>query len=186
MWVTHEYAGLRRNSCRRGRLQAARPGVPAPVMPEQPPATGGLQRPPEAATLLAFDYGARRIGVAVGNTLLRAALPVGTIEQHRKDDRFAAIGALIAQWQPAKLVVGLPVHADGSEHALTARVRRFARQLGGRFGLPVEWVDERYTTVEAKARLAGRGGGRRQRSRQDAVAAQVILQAYFDEAPAVA
>lgn len=155
-------------------------------MPDQPPARGSLQRPPEVITLLAFDYGARRIGVAVGNTLVRAAHAVGTIEGERKDDRFAAIGALIAQWQPAKLVVGLPVHADGSEHALTGRARCFARQLGTRFGLPIEWVDERYTTIEAKARLAGQGGGRRQRSYQDAVAAQIILQAYFDEAPVVA
>ncbi len=134
--------------------------------------------------MLAFDFGTRRVGVAVGNTLVRAAQPLTTIVHERADERFAAIGALIAEWRPQHLVVGLPVHADGTPHGMTTRSRRFARQLEGRFRLPVSLVDERYTTEEAEARLAASGrGGRRGRSERDAVAAQLILQAYFDAAP---
>jgi putative holliday junction resolvase len=134
--------------------------------------------------VLAFDFGTRRVGVAVGNTLVRAAQPLTTIAQEGADERFAAIGALIAEWRPQHLVVGLPVHADGTPHEMTMRSQRFARQLEGRFGLPVSLVDERYTTEEAEARLAACGrGGRRGRAERDAIAAQLILQAYFDTGP---
>jgi len=132
--------------------------------------------------VLAFDFGTRRVGVAVGNTVVRAAHPLATIDEARNDERFSAIGALVAEWQPGRLVVGLPLHADGTAHAMTARARRFASQLSGRFGIPVTLVDERHTSEVAKAQLAAEGrGGRARRDLTDAVAAQVILQAYFDE-----
>jgi putative Holliday junction resolvase len=134
------------------------------------------------ATVLAFDFGTRRIGVAVGNTITRAAQPLTTIEGERNDVRFATIAELIAQWQPGALVVGLPTHADGAEHAMTQRARRFARQLEGRFALPVTLVDERWTTQAAQSRLAEAGlGGRKGKAVRDQVAAQLILQGWFDE-----
>ena len=138
--------------------------------------------PAQEATLLGFDFGTRRIGVAVGNTIVRTAHALATIDAEANDARFAAIAELIAQWQPATLVVGVPVHADGSEHEMTLRARRFARQLAGRFGVPVVEVDERYTTQQAQSQLqrAGRGG-RDARAERDQVAAQLILQGYFDE-----
>ena len=136
----------------------------------------------QEATVLAFDFGTRRIGVAIGNTIVRAARPLATVDSVTTDARFAAIAALIDEWRPDQLIVGVPVHADGAEHAMTARARRFARQLAGRFRLPVIEVDERHTTQAAEASLehAGRGG-RSGRERRDEVAAQIILQAWFDE-----
>jgi len=143
---------------------------------------GPTAHPPADHTVLAFDFGTRRVGVAVGNTLVRAAHPLVTIDEERTDERFAAIAALVAQWQPARFVVGLPLHEDGTAHAMTARARRFANQLGGRFGIPVDLVDERHSSQVAKAELAAQGrGGRVHRDLRDAVSAQVILQAYFDE-----
>lgn len=140
--------------------------------------------PPQApVTVLAFDFGPARIGVAVGDTLLRSARALETIDDPRSDVRLARIAALVGAWQPATLVVGVPVHADGTEHALTARARRFARQLGGRFRLPVAEADERYTTQAAAGVLAARRSGRAGRAQRDAVAAQLILQGWLDEQP---
>ena len=137
------------------------------------------------ATVLAFDFGTLRIGVAMGNTLLRSAQPLVTIDDERTDERFAAIAALIKEWQPGTLVVGLPTYADGSEHDMTLRARRFARQLEGRFSLPVALVDERWTTQDAQAELDAAGGsrptGREGRAVRDQVAAQLILQSWFDD-----
>jgi putative Holliday junction resolvase len=137
------------------------------------------------ATVLAFDFGTQRIGVAVGNTLTRQAHPLTTIQGERNDERFAAIAALVAEWQPGTLVVGLPTHADGTAHDMTDRARRFARQLDGRFGLPVALVDERWTTQAAQSAQEAAGGsgntGRRGRALRDQGAAQIILQSWFDE-----
>ena len=132
--------------------------------------------------MLAFDFGTRKIGVAIGNTLLRAANPLTTIHGETKRERFAVIGALVAEWQPQTLVVGRPVHADGTAHTLTAQAERFARSLEGRFGLPVMRVDERYTSqiADANLRAAGVRGAARAEAR-DAVAAQLILQSWLDE-----
>jgi putative holliday junction resolvase len=142
----------------------------------------GLMTSTREATVLAFDFGTRRIGVATGNTLVRVAHPLATIEADANDTRFAAIAALIDEWRPDQLVVGVPLHADGSVHDMTLRARRFARQLAGRFHLPVIEVDERHTTEAAQSQLAEAGqSGRRGRARRDEVAAQLILQAYFDE-----
>lgn len=143
-----------------------------------PPAVTAL---PAEAIVLAFDFGTRRIGVAIGSTLLRQARALATIDEDRVDERFVRIGALIGEWQPGLLVVGVPVHADGAEHAMTARARRFARQLGGRYRLPVAQADERHTTQEAAALLASSRAGRRGRDGRDALAAQLILQGWFDD-----
>lgn len=120
-------------------------------------------------TVLAFDFGLKRIGVAVGEPELGTAHPLAVIVA----PGFAAIEKLVQEWRPAALVVGLPV-AEHGEHALARRVQRFARQLAGRFGLPVETVDERYTSVEAESRLRGT-----KNKAVDSVAAQLILEQYF-------
>lgn len=139
-----------------------------------------------AHVLLAFDFGEKRIGVATGNTLTGTAQPLGTVAETTTDGRFARIGALIREWQPARLVVGRPLHPDGAAHEVTARAERFARQLEGRFGLPVSLVDERYSSVAAQARLRAQGRGARGRAAQgdDAMAAAIILEQYLSEAQA--
>ncbi len=125
-----------------------------------------VQRP---QSFLSFDFGTRRVGVAAGNTLLGRGQPLPTLALEG-DARFAAIARLVAEWQPDALVVGVPFHPDGAEHDNTRRARRFARQLHGRFGLPVHEVDERYTTTEALA------AGARD---ADAAAAALILDQYL-------
>jgi putative pre-16S rRNA nuclease len=122
---------------------------------------------------LAFDYGLKRVGVASGNTLLRQAKPLRTIAADG-DARFAQIGSLIDEWRPNALVVGVPFHPDGAEHDNTLRARRFARQLQGRFKLPVHEVDERYSTTEAHS------DGARD---LDAASAAILLQQFFNEHP---
>lgn len=125
---------------------------------------------PERGTVLAFDFGLRRIGVAVGERELGTAHPLPAVSG------FPEIRKLVAEWRPVRLVVGLPVREAGA-HPLAPRVERFARQLEGRFHLPVARVDERYTSVEAEGRLRGVKAGS-----IDSVAAQLILEQYFDEA----
>ncbi|HEY5994554.1 MAG TPA: Holliday junction resolvase RuvX [Gallionellaceae bacterium] len=133
-------------------------------------------------TLLAFDFGTKRIGVAVGNSISGTAQPLTTIQGEENAPRFAAIEKLLAEWQPAALVVGLPCNDDGSPHEMTLLCRRFANRLKGRFGLPVILVDERYTSASASAQLNAAGiRGMRQKPLLDQVAAQEILQAYFNE-----
>ena len=133
-------------------------------------------------TILAFDFGTKRIGVAVGNTLLRSAGPLLTIDEEKTDARFAKIAALLAEWQPGALVVGSPSNDDGTPHELTALCRRFANRLKGRFKLPTILVDERYTSLAASAQLDEQGiHGKKQKTLIDQYAAQQILQAYFDE-----
>jgi putative holliday junction resolvase len=135
-----------------------------------------------AGTILAFDFGTRRIGVAVGESSTGLAHPLATIAEQRRDARFAAIGKLVDEWRPALLVIGVPTHADGREHALTASARRFARQLEGRYGVAVALADERYTTRSAGEALAAAGvRAHNQRGVRDQVAAQLILQDYLDQ-----
>ena len=132
-------------------------------------------------TVLAFDFGAKRIGVATGETLLSQAHPLTVIRAESNDDRFAAIGKLVAEWQPEQLVVGLPTHVDGTPHEMTARCQRFAERLQRRFHLPVALADERLTSLDAEVRL--RETGRSAKAAKpvlDAVAAQLILQTWFD------
>lgn len=123
-------------------------------------------------TLLAFDYGTKKLGVAIGNTLLRQARPLDIILEPTRIGRFARIATLIDTWRPERLVVGLALDTDGSDQYATNRCRRFANQLHGRYGLPVELVDERGSSVEAQ-RMTGQAP-------DDAVAAAIILQRYFD------
>ncbi|WP_154380408.1 Holliday junction resolvase RuvX [Duganella guangzhouensis] len=122
-------------------------------------------------TIFAFDFGVKRIGVAMGNTMLRQAEPLKVINAIDNATRFADIQKLLDEWKPARLVVGLPMHPDGNEHEMTARARRFANQLNGRFNLPVELVDERYSSAVISAK---RG------EVIDDRAAAIILQQYFD------
>jgi putative Holliday junction resolvase len=123
-------------------------------------------------TVLAFDFGLKRIGVAVGNTLIRQAQPLTIISAATNDAKFAAIAELVKEWQPAICVVGLPRHPDGAEHEMTARCRRFANQLHGRFDLAAVLVDERYSSAVIP---------RQRGDLIDAKAAAIILQQYFDE-----
>jgi putative Holliday junction resolvase len=132
--------------------------------------------------LLAFDFGTKRIGIAVGNTLLRRANPLTTINDEKTGARFAGIAALLSEWQPSALVVGLPGNDDGTPHEMTALCRRFANRLKGRFNLPTILLDERYTSLAASAQLNEEGiHGMKQKPLIDQYAAQQILQAYFDE-----
>jgi putative holliday junction resolvase len=118
-------------------------------------------------TILAFDFGEKRIGVAVGNTVTKTAEVLKIIQEKNQDEKFKAIEILIQEWQPQLLVVGLPTHPDGAEHEVTQKAKRFGNQLYGRFQKEVVWVDERYTSVSVQ-------------DGNDALAAQLILQQYLD------
>jgi len=163
--------------------------------------------PVDASVLLGFDYGEKRIGVAIGNSLTGRARALGIIDNRSRQYRFDEIAQLIAAWQPGHLVVGLPCHPDGAPHEMTQLARRFGNQLNGRFNLPVSWVDERYSSVDARQQrlehdqpdgMGGREGrgGRSpfakgtssaktpkgaKRTAIDDEAARVILQQYLDD-----
>ena len=133
-----------------------------------------MQAMPDAdKTLLAFDYGTKKIGVAIGNTLTRQARPLEILFPVTREQRFAAIARLLQDWQPDKVVVGLPLATDGSEQYASLRCRRFANQLNGRFGVEALLVDERCSSMEAQQILGNH-------QEDDAVAAAVILQRYLD------
>jgi len=123
-------------------------------------------------TVLGFDFGLKRIGVAVGNTLLKQAQPLTVISAATNDAKFAAIETLVKEWQPALCIVGLPRHPDGAEHEMTVRCRRFANQLHGRFDVATVLVDERYSS----AMISHQRG-----ELIDDRAAAIILQQYFDD-----
>lgn len=132
--------------------------------------------------VLAFDFGEVRIGVAGGSRELGIATPLATVTGNSNDDKFSAIGKLIAEWQPVQLVVGLPSHLDGTEHDLSRLSRTFANRLHGRFGLPVALVDERLTSVEAEELLSeAQTFGKKRKQAVDQVAAMRILQCWFDQ-----
>jgi putative Holliday junction resolvase len=124
-------------------------------------------------TFLAFDFGLKRTGVATGNRLTRTATPRRTLVAEG-DARWPAVAQRISDWQPDALVVGIPYHPDGTAHDNTQRAQRFARQLRGRFGLPVFEVDERYSTTEAIAQG---------HSDADAGAACIILEQFLRSLP---
>lgn len=132
-------------------------------------------------TVLAFDFGEKRIGVAVGETVIKTAHAHCIIDSEVNTIRFNEISHLIADWQPSLLIVGLPTYLDGKPHQLTHLAKKFAQRLEGRFNLPVILVDERLSSAEASQHLTDVGiKGRKQKDMIDAVAAQVILQSYFD------
>jgi putative Holliday junction resolvase len=128
----------------------------------------------QAITVMAFDYGLRRVGVAVGNALTKAGQPLRTITAQNVDVLFREIQGLVKDWQPQQLVVGRPVHPDGAEHEMTAKATRFGNQLHGRLNLPVAWVDERYTSAILE-------GDHQMRDNLDAHSAALILEQYFAE-----
>lgn len=139
---------------------------------------------PRAAneTVLAFDFGEKFTGVAVGESSLGMAHPLDLITAQSNAARMQEIERLVTEWQPGFLVVGLPLSMDGAEHVLTRRCRRFARQLESRFRLPVKLVDERLSSAAAEEALRELGkGGRKHKLRAHQVSAQIILQSYFDE-----
>ena len=143
--------------------------------------------PPHGEVLLAFDYGARRIGLAVGQTLTGSASPVGVIQVTQAPD-WDAVGRAVREWSPTRLLVGLPYNMDGTETVLTGVCRGFARELGRRYGLPVELVDERLTSSAAQGDLreARRSGARTRRVRRediDANAARLILETWMRARP---
>ena len=125
-------------------------------------------------TILAFDYGTRRVGVAVGNTETKASQALKTIFATNADGLFREVESLLKEWQPDQIVVGLPTHPDGAEHEMTARAKRFGNQVNGRFNLPVTWVDERYTSAVLE-------GDPQMHDNLDAHSAALILEQYFAE-----
>jgi putative Holliday junction resolvase len=139
-----------------------------------------VETPPLSGTLLGFDFGEKRLGVAVGETTTRMAHPLVVIAAEANETRFAAIERLVAEWRPAGFVVGLARHADGGEHPVARLAGKFARRLGARFGLPVAFVDEAFTSVEAESRIREAGGRPKSKGDVDAHAATVILQSYLD------
>ena len=160
---------------------------PAPPKPANsgPAATSG---PASGAPrlVLAFDFGSRRIGVACGDTVSRAATPLDTVPVGTGGPRWEAIDALLREWQPALIVVGLPYNVDGSDSTQTRDARSFANEVARRYRLQVVLVDERYSSREAEARLkSARASGLRRRrvakADVDAAAACVILERWFTE-----
>ena len=144
--------------------------------------TSHVTRHPSTGTVLAFDFGTRRIGVAVGDFETRLAHPLAIVAASDNRARFGAIERLIAEWRPALLVVGLPSRTDGTEHPVGQLARRFAQRLHGRFGVRTELVDEHLTSYDAEDSLRSSGArGARLKAGLDAVAAQRILEAYFGE-----
>jgi putative holliday junction resolvase len=146
------------------------------------PAEAAALRTPAAGTVLAFDFGERRIGVAVGEIQLAIAHPLETIDTESNDARFERIGGLVKEWKPVLFVVGYPLALDGTEHRLSALAQKFARRLTGRFGIEARLVDERLTSVEAQrdAKQAGLNA-RAQRQHVDPLAARLILESFFND-----
>lgn len=151
--------------------------------PKQPatqhPAPGKQQS--RSGTVLAFDYGQKRMGVAVGDAAVGIAHPLLVIEAPAGQEPWDQVAELVAEWRPAMFVVGMPVRDDGGEHELMGAVRGFSRQLERRFSLHVELVDERFTSFEGASQLRDAGlSGRAQKPHLDAFAATSILQAWFE------
>jgi len=142
-------------------------------------------RSTSAVTVLAFDFGLQRIGVAVGEAELGSAHPLPALVALTQPGRLTAIEGLVKEWQPKLLVVGRPLGEDGAPHEMTRRAERFARQLNGRLRLPVELVDERYSSAEAESRVRAAYGGRKavelaRGKALDSQAAQLLLEQYFN------
>ena len=147
--------------------------VPSSSSSSTPP-TAPVTVPPNFPSFLAFDFGTKRTGVAIGTRMLRSASPQSTIKAEGEAQRFTQVAERIREWQPDALVVGVPYHPDGAPHENTARALKFARQLRGRFGLQVFEVDERYSTTEAIA--AGAADA-------DAASACIILEQFLRNLP---
>jgi putative Holliday junction resolvase len=133
-----------------------------------------------AGTVLAFDFGTKRIGVAVGTTEVPIANPLGTIEAEANAPRFEALERYVNEWQPVLLVVGRPRHADGSPHETARLAEKFARRLRERFRVPVVFVDETLSSAAAESRLREARTRPGRKAQVDALAASIILQSFFD------
>ncbi|WP_353202715.1 Holliday junction resolvase RuvX [Polynucleobacter sp.] len=129
---------------------------------------------PKPITVMAFDYGTRRVGVAVGNSVTGTGQALKTIAAPNSDNLFKEVESLLKEWQPERLVVGKPLHPDGAEHEMTSKAVRFGNQLHGRFQLEVEWVDERYTSAVLE-------GDAQMQDNLDAHSAALLLEQYFSE-----
>jgi putative Holliday junction resolvase len=129
---------------------------------------------PKPITVMAFDYGTRRVGVAVGNSVTGTGQALKTIAAPNSDSLFKEVENLLKEWQPERLVVGKPLHPDGAEHEMTLKAVRFGNQLSGRFQLEVEWVDERYTSAVLE-------GDAQMQDNLDAHSAALLLEQYFSE-----
>lgn len=129
-------------------------------------------------TLLAFDFGLKRTGVAQGELEIGVAHPLTTLHAASREQRLDLIASLVREWRPTALVVGLPLHPDGAEHEMTRAARNFAATLEKRFGLPVFLADERYTSALAESELAAQGA--KNKGKADSLAAQMILQGFLD------
>lgn len=147
---------------------------------ESAPAAPGAALP-VSGTLLAFDFGERRIGVAVGETATGIANALGAIEETTNEARFGSIARLVEEWKPAAFVVGRPRHADGAEHPVARLAEKFARRLAARHRRPVIFVDETLTSVAAEAELRAQRTRARRAANVDALAAALILQSYLDQ-----
>ena len=149
----------------------ATPTAPQPALRQVP-----------AQTVLAFDFGEKRIGVAVGDSSIGLAHPVTTLQVESNVERMAAVEKLVAEWRPGLFVIGEPHHEDGKPHEIAHLARKFGNRLKERFRVPVEYVNEFLSSSEAAAQLRAQGvTGRAQKQMLDAVAAQVILQSFFNE-----
>ena len=167
----------------RGRV-SSKEKIRSAVMPAPAPdpAAQLVNPQPATGTVLAFDFGEKFTGVAVGESSVGMAHPLGLITAESNAARMDATAALVAEWKPRFLVVGLPLSMDGTEHELTRRCRRFARQLESRFRLPVKLVDERLSSAAAEEALRAVGqGGRKHKLHAHQVSAQIILQSHFDD-----
>ena len=134
---------------------------------------------PKPITVMAFDYGTRRVGVAVGNSVTGLGQALKTIAAPNSDSLFKEVETLLKEWQPERLVVGKPLHPDGAEHEMTSKAIRFGNQLHGRFQLEVEWVDERYSSAVLE-------GDAQMQDNLDAHSAALLLEQYFSELAAKA
>jgi len=134
-----------------------------------------------SGTLIGFDFGERRIGVAVGETGTGIANPLGAIDAAANEERFREIEKLVGEWRPAGFVVGRPRHADDSEHAVAKLAEKFARRLAARYHVPVVMVDETLSSAAAEASLRDSRAGAKKKGDVDAVAAAIILQSYLDD-----
>jgi len=137
------------------------------------------------ATIIAFDFGLKRTGVAVGNTLTGSASPTCTLQSRNEQPDWQGISRLFDEWKPERLVVGMPTELDGSESPLTKRINRFCNQLNGRYNLPVDQENEQFTSIEAAARLKQlRQSGRKKKVMKeevDKIAASIILENWMQK-----
>ncbi len=154
----------------------SKPGATSEVAPDS------SLPPSDRITILAFDFGDKNIGVAIGDTETATASPLALVRGANIAVRMDKIEALVRKWGPQKLVVGLPLSLDGAEQEMSARARRFARQLASRFRLPVDLADERLSSAAAEDQLRELGrAGQKHKDLVHAQAARIVLQSYLDE-----